>query len=91
MFSVACQARKEIHERYSSKDFKIISISSDPDRKNYLKVMIKQNMAWTNTFNVADLINSYGGSPPIPRTYLIDNIYVGWKFNLLKTKSLCCI
>ena len=72
MFCVASQARKEIHERYSSKDFKIISISYDSDYKNYLKVIKKQNMVWVNIFNDVDLINSYGGSQPIPRTYLID-------------------
>ena len=63
---------KDIYEKYSSQDFEIISISYDTDYKNYLKVIKKQNMVWTNIFNDVDLINSYGGSQPIPRTYLID-------------------
>jgi len=67
-------ALKEIYEKYSSQDFEIISISYDSDYKNYLKTIKKQDMVWVNIFNDADLINSYGGSQPIPRTYLIDKV-----------------
>lgn len=65
-------ALKEIHEKYSAQDFEIISVSYDSDYKNYLKAIKKQEMGWTNIFNDVDLINAYGGSQPIPRTYLID-------------------
>jgi peroxiredoxin len=63
---------REIYQKYSAQDFDIISISYDTDYKNYLKAIKKQDMVWTNIFNDVDLINSYGGSQPIPRTYLID-------------------
>jgi thiol-disulfide isomerase/thioredoxin len=65
-------ALKEIHEKYSAQDLEIISVSYDTDYKNYLKVIKKQEMGWTNIFNDVDLITAYGGSQPIPRTYLID-------------------
>ncbi len=65
-------ALRAIRDSFARQNLEMISVSYQSKLTTTRNVIKKQRMNWINIYNDADIINSFGGSRPIPLVYLID-------------------
>ena len=64
---------KEVYNRYKSKGFNIVGVSSDRDKKKWHNVVKQENLPWTNLIEIGtSLIKAYK-IQGIPAYILVDN------------------
>lgn len=62
----------KLKSKFEEKNFDIISISIDDNKKNWLQAVKKDNITWTNLIDIDKKVNNELKIPAIPFNYLID-------------------
>ena len=62
----------KLKKRFENKNFDIVSISIDDNKKSWIKAIEKDDLKWTNLIDIDKRVNDELEIPAIPFNYLLD-------------------